>query len=87
MLSYFLDFDPDNGIAAGKRWEEELYKHLRICRAVIALVSPDWLASRWCFAEVAQARAAGKRIFFVKIASCDTDGLFSDVKHLVGNSD
>ena len=87
-VSYFLDFDPENGIVAGKEWEKELYKQLRHCRAVVALLSPNWLDSRWCFAEAAQARAMGKPVFFVKIAACDTSGFFSDVQHvdLTGDS-
>ena len=80
--SYFLDFDPDKGIAAGKHWEDELYRHLRLCRAVIALLSPNWLDSRWCFAEVTQARAAGKPIFLAKIAPCNTSGIFDDVQQV-----
>lgn len=80
--SYFLDSDPEKGISAGQRWEEELYRRLRLCRTVIALVSPHWLASRWCFAEVAQARAAGKPVFLVKVAPCSTEQVFSDVQHV-----
>jgi len=80
--SYFLDFDPDKGIAAGKRWEDELYKHFRLCRTVIALLSPNWLESRWCFAEVTQARAAGKPVSLVKVESCPGEGLFTDVQHV-----
>ncbi|CAG0978003.1 phosphoinositide-3-kinase, regulatory subunit 4 [Geobacteraceae bacterium] len=80
--SYFLDFDPDKGIAPGKRWEDELYGHLRLCRAVIALLSPNWLESKWCFAEVTQARAAGKPVFLALIAPCPADGIFSDVQHV-----
>ena len=77
--SCFLDFDPDKGIAAGKHWEDELYRHLRLCRAVIALLSLNWLESRWCFAEVTQARAAGKpaptksRLQFLSRSGIDTE--------------
>jgi WD40 repeat protein len=80
--SYFLDFDPEKGITAGKDWEAELYRHLRQCRAMIALVSPNWLKSRWCFAEVTQARAAGKPVFLAKIAPCSADRLFADVQRV-----
>ena len=34
--SYFLDFDPDRGLTAGRRWEDELYRHLHACSAVRA---------------------------------------------------
>lgn len=49
--SLFLDFDPEAGIPAGSEWEQVLYRKLRQCQAVIALVSPHWVASKWCFAE------------------------------------
>lgn len=38
------------------------------CRAVILAVTPDWLASKWCFAELAQARALSKIILPVTCA-------------------
>ena len=77
--SFFLDFDPDKGVAAGKPWENELYRHLRLCRAVIALPSPNWLESRWFFAEVTQARGVGKptatksRPHFLSHSGIDTE--------------
>ncbi len=37
--SVFLDFDPEDGIPAGRDWERELYAKLRECRAVIVLCS------------------------------------------------
>ncbi|MBT8367486.1 MAG: toll/interleukin-1 receptor domain-containing protein [Deltaproteobacteria bacterium] len=37
--SVFLDFDPVEGIPAGRSWEKELYARLRACRAVIVLCS------------------------------------------------
>ena len=57
----FLDFDPDDGIAAGRDWERKLYTELRACRGVIVLCSAHSMASDWCFAEIAQARAAAGR--------------------------
>ncbi|TCG09094.1 hypothetical protein BZM27_07710 [Paraburkholderia steynii] len=65
--SLFLDFDPEAGIRGGAAWEQTLYKNLRQCQAVIALLTPDWLASKWCFAELVQARERGKAIFPVKV--------------------
>jgi hypothetical protein len=69
----FLDFDGERGIAAGKDWEAELYRNLSICRAAIVLLSEKWIASRWCFAEFCLAKALGKEIFPVRIASCRAD--------------
>ncbi len=61
--SVFLDFDPNNGIPAGKSWERTLYRKLRACRALIAWCTDDYLQSHWCFAEIALARMEGKPIF------------------------
>jgi WD40 repeat protein len=80
--SLFLDFDPATGIQAGANWEQTLYRKLRQCQAVIALLSPGWLASRWCFAELVQARERGKAIFLVKVKPVDAAGVFADVQHV-----
>jgi hypothetical protein len=48
----FLDHDPESGIPAGVRWEQVLYVRLKDCRALIALCSPAWRQSQWCFAEL-----------------------------------
>ena len=65
--SLFLDFDVESGIKAGADWEQTLYQKLRQCQAVIALLTPDWIASKWCFAELVQARERGNAIFVVKV--------------------
>ena len=80
--SLFLDFDPEAGIKGGAAWEQTLYQQLRQCQAVIALLTPSWLASKWCFAELIQARERGKAIFPVKVQSCNADGVFSDLQHI-----
>ncbi len=80
--SIFLDFDPAEGIPAGHNWEQELYRRLRLCRAVIVLLSEHWLASRWCFAEVTQARALGKAVFPVRVAECGDAGVLGDVQQI-----
>ena len=59
----FLDIDERNGIRPGDRWEARLYEELAACSAVVLVVTPHWLASKWCFAEFVQARATGKAIF------------------------
>jgi WD40 repeat protein len=68
--SVFLDFDPADGIPAGRDWEKELYARLRSCRAVIVLCSEHSMASEWCFAEITHARALGKAVFPVQIGRC-----------------
>jgi len=79
--SLFLDFDPEAGIRAGSDWEETLYYRLRQCQAVVALLTPSWLASKWCFAELVQAREKGKAIFPVRVQPCDTT-VFGDVQQI-----
>ena len=71
--SLFLDFDPDSGIKAGRDWERELYRNLKLASAVIVLCSPSSMASRWCFVEIAQAKALGKAIFPVTISPCQVE--------------
>lgn len=80
--SLFLDFDPDAGIIGGGNWEQTLYQKVRQCQAMIALLTPSWLASKWCFAELAQARASGKTIFPVKVRPCETLGVFGDIQQI-----
>jgi hypothetical protein len=65
--SMFLDLDPEAGIQAGVSWERTLYTKLRACRAVVALCSDSYLASQWCFAEIALARMEGKELFVLQI--------------------
>ena len=80
--SLFLDFDPEAGIKGGSGWEQTLYRQLRQCQAVIALLTPNWLASKWCFAELVQARERGKAIFPVKMRPCEAGGVFGDIQHI-----
>ncbi|MGK7908531.1 MAG: TIR domain-containing protein, partial [Synechococcus sp.] len=80
--SLFLDFDPDAGIQAGTEWKQVLYQKLRQCKAVIALVTPNWLESKWCFAEVIQADEKGKAVFVVKVAPCNDRPIFPNLQHV-----
>jgi hypothetical protein len=65
----FLDLDPERGIAAGKRWKEALRDAAHRCEVVLALVSPEWLSSKWCQAETEAARLIGKQIIVLLLAS------------------
>ena len=78
--SVFLDFHVEDGIPAGTEWEQHLYRHLRQCRTVVVLCTRRSMASRWCFAEIAYARALNKRILPVKIAECRLHGLLKDMQ-------
>ncbi len=68
--SIFLDFDPANGIPAGRDWEQELYNQLRSSKAVLILCSENSMNSNWCFAEITHAKALGKHIVPIKIGDC-----------------
>src|SRR5580658_2901632 len=61
--SAFLDKDKTTGIPPGADWERTLYREVEQSQAVIIVQTPNWLASKWCFAEFTQARALGKAIF------------------------
>jgi WD40 repeat protein/energy-coupling factor transporter ATP-binding protein EcfA2 len=67
FVALFLDFDPAQGIPAGRNWERELYAQLRKTDAVIFLASGASTASRWCFAEVSLARSLGKPVFPLRL--------------------
>jgi TIR domain len=68
----FLDKDKTTGIPPGADWEKTLYREFEQSQAVIILQTPDWLASKWCFAEFTQGRALGKAIF--PVIETPTDG-------------
>jgi WD40 repeat protein len=58
----FLDFDTETGLGAGEQWERRLYQEIARCHAVIVVLTPAWIASKWCFAEFTNARGQGKVI-------------------------
>jgi len=59
----FLDFDKHGGIQPGADWEKTLYREIERAEAIVIIQTPNWLDSKWCFAEFTQARALGKAIF------------------------
>jgi WD40 repeat protein len=64
----FLDLDPAEGIAPGHRWQQELKLAGERCSGVVVLLSPNWIASRWCQTEFLVADQLGKKIFPILIA-------------------
>lgn len=78
--SLFLDFDPSEGIPAGKDWEQELYRKLRACRALVVICSSHSLCSCWCFAEIAFARSEGKPIFPIRVDDVKLPPQLADVQ-------
>lgn len=75
--SIFLDFDPEQGIWAGRDWEKELYAQLRECHAVIVICSHASMASRWCFVEITHAKGLGKDVFPIKIDDAKVDPILT----------
>ncbi len=63
----FLDLDPDTGLKAGERWQEALKRAATRCETVLFLISPEWVASKWCLAEFLLAKQLNKQIFGVLI--------------------
>jgi hypothetical protein len=78
----FLDFDPDQGIPAGRNWEQELYAQVRKADAVVFLSSPASVASHWCFAEVALARLLRKPVFPMVTTAGVRHPLLGDTQHI-----
>jgi hypothetical protein len=78
----FLDKDKTTGIPPGADWERTLHEEMEQCQAVIIIQTPNWLASKWCFAEFTQARALGKAIFPVIEASTGDTLISPDIQSL-----
>jgi TIR domain len=78
----FLDKDPATGIPPGANWEKTLYREVAQSQAVVILQTPNWLASKWCFAEFTQARALGKAIFPVIETPTDGTRISPDIQTL-----
>jgi WD40 repeat protein len=78
----FLDFDPEDGIPAGRDWELELYAQLRSSDAVVFLGSAASVDSKWCFAELALARLTGKPVFPVALEPGARHPLLADVQSI-----
>jgi WD40 repeat protein len=80
FAALFLDFDPADGIPAGRDWERELYAQLRKTDGVVFLASAASVASQWCFAEVSHARSLGRPIFPLRLEAGVRLGLLDGVQ-------
>jgi TIR domain len=78
--SMFVDFDPDDGIPAGRNWEDELYVQLRRAEAVVFLASRASVASKWCAVEVSLARSVGKPVFPVALGDSPKLPILADAQ-------
>ena len=87
--SAFLDKDKTTGIPPGADWERTLYRAVEQSQAMIIIQTPNWLASKWCFAEFTQARALGKAIFPAIVAPTGDTLISPDIQalNLLGDRD
>jgi WD40 repeat protein len=67
-----LDFDPESASGAGADWEKRLRDRLALCRAVVLLLTPGWLACPFRRIELIEARALGK--FILPVVGAPLDG-------------
>jgi WD40 repeat protein len=72
---FFLDIEPARGLSPGERWQAALKAAADRCEAVLCLISPAWLGSRWCLAELLLAKQLGKIIFGAFIEPTPLDSL------------
>ena len=80
FAALFVDFDPEQGIPAGRNWERELYAQLRRSDAVVFLASEVSVASSWCLLEVGLARSLGRPVFPVRLQPGVALPLLADVR-------
>jgi WD40 repeat protein/energy-coupling factor transporter ATP-binding protein EcfA2 len=80
FTALFIDFDPAQGIPAGRSWERELYVQLRKTDGVIFLASAASVASQWCFAEVSLARSLDRPVFPLRLEPGVQMTLLEDVQ-------
>jgi energy-coupling factor transporter ATP-binding protein EcfA2 len=80
FAALFVDFDPEQGIPAGRNWERELYAQLRRTDAVVFLASAAAVASQWCVLEVGLARSLRRPIFPVRLQPGVQLPLLADVQ-------
>ena len=65
----FLDRDRDDGVLPGEDWEERLYRELRKADAVVCVVTPAYVRSVWCAAEIGAARGLGSQLLPVRFSA------------------
>jgi len=71
--SVFLDFDEEKGIKLGEDWKNKLYTKIKKSHFVVLLLSPNWIKSKWCFAEYTIAEVLGKTIIPIIIDNPDNE--------------
>ena len=76
----FLDFNVQQGLQAGGNWEQEIYAAMNRAQTVIALMSPEWLASDWCMSEARMAKLRGLQLIPALIGECTNP--FPEIQHI-----
>lgn len=76
----FLDFDKTTGLGAGDHWERRLYEEISRSHAVVLVLTPNWMKSKWCFVEFAQARALGKIILPVICETIENSDIANEIQ-------
>src|SRR3712207_2738817 len=72
--TWSLFYDRDN-IRAGQRWQQRLREELQSARVVLAVLSREWVASPWCFAEAVTATFRGKDFVGIEIEDLSPEDL------------
>src|SRR3954452_15877697 len=80
--SLFLDIDDANGIKPGRMWERRLYSALRQADVVLFLATHAAVASKWCHAELALARALDRRVIPLLVDADAHHPLLADTQEL-----
>ena len=79
----YLDYDKHDGTPVGDEWEARLYERLRWADAVVCVVTPSYLKSVWCAAEIGAARALGSELLPVRASSEHLDDRLLKLKQYV----
>jgi hypothetical protein len=79
----FVDFDPEQGIPAGRDWKRELYGQLRRADTVVFLASEASATSQWCAIEVG-LESLGTPVFPVRLQPGLRMPLLDDVQWVNG---
>ncbi|MBZ0298402.1 MAG: toll/interleukin-1 receptor domain-containing protein, partial [Anaerolineae bacterium] len=74
----WMDVD-ERGIEPGEDWQEELVEQMNRSVAVVACVSPDFLRSKYCRAEIDQAQRENKPIYPAIVRRLDSGQSLADM--------
>ena len=79
----FLDQHDQYGIPAGDDWRQRLNERLRWADAVVCVVTPSYMKSAWCAAEVGAAYVLGSEVLPARASAEHVDDKLLDVKQFV----